>query len=64
MQLKTDPDEDLDEETTVKLRIPKRQRLRLHCLKILSGDTMSEIAQEALDDYFTGEEFPDEFPQE
>lgn len=54
MQLETD--EDMTERKTVKLKIPKRQHLRLHCLKILTGETMSDIATEALDNYFEEEE--------
>lgn len=55
MHLETEADTDLDETSTVKLQLPKRQHLQLHCLKILSGETMSGIAEEALDRYFQDE---------
>lgn len=51
MYLDTD-DEKMDETSTVKLQLPRRQHLRLHCLKIITGETMSDIATEALDRYF------------
>lgn len=51
MYLDTD-DEKMDETSTVKLQLPRRQHLRLHCLKIITGETMSDIASEALDRYF------------
>lgn len=54
MHLETD-DENLDEPSTVKLQIPKRQHLRLHCLKIITGETMSDITAEALERYFEEE---------
>lgn len=56
MKLKTDGDEDLDECKTVKLNLPKHQHLRLHCLKIMTGETMSDIATEALNRYFEEED--------
>lgn len=51
MHLNTEAEADLDELTTVKLQIPKRQRLLLHSLKITTGQTMSDIVQEALRTY-------------
>lgn len=56
MKLKTHGDEDLDETKTVKLSLPKHQHLRLHCLKIISGETMSDMATDALDRYFEEED--------
>lgn len=55
MQLNTDDEADLDESSTVKLQLPQHQHLRLHCLKIITGETMSDIASEALDRYFEEE---------
>lgn len=55
MQLKTDDHDDMDETSTVKLQVPKHQHVRLHCLKIMTGRTMSEIATEALTRYFEEE---------
>lgn len=51
MQLETNEAEDMEESSTVKLQLPKRQHLRLHCLKIITGETMSNIATEALARY-------------
>lgn len=48
MDLDTTDDVDLDELTTVKLQLTKRQRIRLHYLKILTGETMSSVAREAI----------------
>lgn len=55
MNLEMDAEAELDEKTEVKLRIPKRQRLCLHWLKIMKGDTMSDIVQEALTRYMEEE---------
>ncbi len=59
MKLNTDNEamaKNMDEDSTVKLQIPKHQHLRLHCMKILTGETMSDIATEALDRYFEEED--------
>lgn len=56
MNLETHDDADLDEVKTVKLKLPKHQHLRLHCLKIITGETMSDIATEALNRYFDDED--------
>lgn len=55
MELRTGDNEDMDELSTVKLQLPKHQHLRLHCLKVITGQTMSSIAREALDRYFEEE---------
>lgn len=60
MRLKTDDNENLDETSTVKLQLPQRQHLRLHCLKIMTGKTMSDIATEALARYFEEEDLDGE----
>lgn len=60
MKLKTDDEQNMEESSTVKLQIPKRQHLRLHCLKILTGKTMSEIATEALDRHFEASDLDEE----
>lgn len=61
MQLETDDnDEDMNENSTVKLQLPKHQHLRLHCLKIITGETMSDIATEALARYFEEEGIDEE----
>lgn len=52
MELPLDETEDLDESSTVKLKLPKHQHLQLHCLKIMTGQTMSDIATEAFSQYF------------
>lgn len=60
MRLETNEDEDMDERSTVKLQLPKHQHLRLHCLKIMTGKTMSDIATEALARYFEEEGIDEE----
>lgn len=60
MHLNTDDNETMDESSTVKLQIPRSQHLRLHCLKIITGETMSDIATEAFEQYFEDEEITEE----
>lgn len=41
-------DADLDEAKTLKVSLPARLHLKLHTLKILTGDTISATVEEAL----------------
>lgn len=43
---------DLSEPKTLKVSLPARLHLKLHSLKILSGTTISDTVEEALDAYF------------
>lgn len=45
-------DKDLSEPKTLKVSLPARLHLKLHSLKILSGTTISDTVEEALDEYF------------
>lgn len=42
----------LPEEKTVKVKIPKRQHIILHSARVLTGKTISEMLEEALEAYF------------
>lgn len=56
MKIQPDDDEDrerLEEESTVKVTIPERLRLKMHSVKVLSGKTLSDQATEALEAYFS-----------
>lgn len=44
---------DMDELKEVKVKIPVKQLLRLHYLKLTGGRTFSDVVSEALGDYFT-----------
>lgn len=53
--------EDLEERKTLKVKVPQAFQLRLHALKVLTGQTISEMVEEALDAYFAqADELPDE----
>lgn len=56
MKIKEGNEEDLDEDSTVKITIPKRLHIKLHSKKVLTGMQISEIATEALEAYFEDEE--------
>lgn len=43
---------DMDELKEVKVKIPVKQLLRLHYLKLTGGRTFSDVVAEALTDYF------------
>lgn len=46
-------DEDtIDGEKQLKVKIPVRMHVRLHTLKILTGETISDTVAEALEAYF------------
>lgn len=44
---------DMNELREVKVKIPVRQLLRLHYLKLTTSRTFSDVVAEALGDYFT-----------
>ncbi len=53
--------DDLEERKTLKVKVPQAFQLRLHALKVLTGQTISEMVEEALDEYFAqADELPDE----
>lgn len=43
---------DLSEPKTLKVSLPARLHLKLHSLKILSGTTISDTVEQALEEYF------------
>lgn len=45
-------DKDLDDTKQLKAKLPIRQHLQLHQIKILEGQNLSETVRQALDDYF------------
>lgn len=45
-------DKDLDDTKQLKAKLPIRQHLQLHQIKILEGQNLSETVRKALDDYF------------
>lgn len=47
-----DPARDLDERRNIKLKIPLRQHIRLHALRLYSGQSASHAVETALDLYF------------
>lgn len=54
MNIKED-NPDLDREKTLKVRLPKRLHLKLHTTKILTGTTISDNVEEALNLFFDEE---------
>jgi predicted DNA-binding protein len=55
MRIQTDED-DMNESKTMKVQIPTRLHLKLHSLKILSGRTISDTVEEAVETYFEANE--------
>lgn len=57
-----DEDVDLDESKTLKVTLPAAMHLKLHSLKVLTGQNISETVEEAvqthLDDEFDEDEIP------
>lgn len=47
-----DQEKDLSEPKTLKVSLPARLHLKLHSLKILTGETISDTVQEAVESYF------------
>lgn len=47
---------DMNELKEVKVKIPVKQLLRLHYLKLTGGRTFSDVVSEALSDYFVEQE--------
>ncbi len=47
---------DMNELKEVKVKIPVKQLLRLHYLKLTGGRTFSDVVSEALTDYFQEQE--------
>ncbi len=47
-------DRSLDEDKELKVKIPVRQHLRLHSLKVLTGTNISDTVAAALEAYFEG----------
>jgi len=43
---------DMEESKTMKVQIPTRLHIKLHSLKILSGQTISDTVEEAVESYF------------
>lgn len=43
---------DLSEPKTLKVSLPARLHLKLHSLKILTGTTISDTVEDALDEFF------------
>lgn len=58
MNIKT-PDQDLSGSKTLKVSIPKKLHLRLHSRKLLTGTTISETVETALNAYLEAPENPD-----
>lgn len=56
LQLETDGDQDLAETSTMKLKIPKRQHVKLRSMKLLTGQDLSTTVEEALSRYFEEED--------
>lgn len=56
MALKTnhheDGRDDLDERKRLKVKLPVRQHLQLHRIKVLEGQNLSETVRQALDAFF------------
>lgn len=51
--ISTEPsDPELDESKTLKVTLPAEMHLRLHSLKILSGQTISGTVEEAVERFF------------
>jgi hypothetical protein len=44
---------DMNEMKEVKVKLPVRQLLKLHYVKLTSSRTFSDVVSEALNDYFT-----------
>lgn len=47
-----DHEKDLDESKRLKIQVPVRQHLRLHQIKVLEGQNLSESVRRALEMYF------------
>ncbi|MGQ0534532.1 MAG: hypothetical protein ACT4PT_00465 [Methanobacteriota archaeon] len=43
---------DLSARKSIKVKIPLRQHIKLHALKLFSENNISEVVEAALDDYF------------
>lgn len=52
-------DEELDEDKPMKIQLSMRHHLMLHSLKILTGRTIAEIVDEALERYYDAEGIED-----
>lgn len=51
-------DELLDEDKPLKVKLPLRQHLRLHSLKVLTGQTISQTVAEALTQHLEADDGP------
>lgn len=61
----SDADSRLDSEKEVKVKIPLGIHLKLHSMKVITGQHISDTVTEALQDYFEDEEnVPTELNQE
>lgn len=56
--------ERLDETTEMKVKVPLRQQLALHKLKVVTGKQISTAVTEAVDNYFQELEVLEEPPEE
>lgn len=52
MNIEDNDNVDLDEKTKVKVSIPKRLRLKMESVKVLTGQTVSDQVKEALEEHF------------
>lgn len=59
VRIQTD-EEEMEASKTMKVQIPTRLHIKLHSLKILSGQNISETVEEAVESYFeTNDVVPD-----
>lgn len=52
-----------DERKDLKVSLPVRQHIRLRALKILTGETLSQITEDAVDRYLQDRDLDDAFPE-
>lgn len=51
MNIETGDDEDMEERVTTKVQIPRRLKLKLKALKVITGQTMSDTVTNALEEH-------------
>jgi len=57
-----DEETDLSEPKTMKVSLPARLHLKLHSVKILTGETISDMVEEAVESYFDEDLHPEAVP--